>query len=194
MAPRASIRWHTACGKPEQRHQRPPGHGLGQYRQKDVFIVDGTVKDADGSEYRTVVRAAWDFLCGCCLGVAVFYRRIMGTYTRVNIPRGFVVTTFSIATVNVTVGLSLNSVVNAGARDLVSQIASYQQKNGHFPTSLTNVMADPDLRRLKRNRLVFGAAVTYISDGKTFHLSHTRYLIGDSVWNQHTREFQPTLD
>ena len=134
------------------------------------------------------------FLVVVLTGIAVFYRRIIATYVRLNIPREFVVTTLGIAAVNVIAGLSLNSVVDTKAKDLVTRIERYRQKNGYFPTSLANVADDQDLHRLKRNHLIFGAAVVYTSDGKIFYFSYSRYLVGDSVWNENKHEFQHPLD
>ena len=59
------------------------------------------------------------FLLIALTGIAVFYQRIIATYARLNIRREFVLTTLAIASVNVIVGLSLNSVVDAKAKDLV---------------------------------------------------------------------------
>ena len=134
------------------------------------------------------------FLVVALTGIAVFYRRIIATYTRLNIRREFVVTTLSIAAINLIAGLSLNSVVDAKAKDLVTQIERYRQKNGYFPTSLTDVADEQDMHRLKRNHLIFGAAVAYTSDGKRFYFNHSRDLVGDSVWNEDKHEFQRALD
>jgi hypothetical protein len=38
-------------------YQRPPEHGRWQYRQKDGFVVDGVVKDADGSDMEVMLLA-----------------------------------------------------------------------------------------------------------------------------------------
>ena len=47
-------------------YQRPPGKGRWQYRQKDGFVIDGVVKDADGSDMDVMLLAdanhrVWEF-------------------------------------------------------------------------------------------------------------------------------------
>jgi hypothetical protein len=47
-------------------YQRSSGHGRGQYRGKDGFVVDGLVKDADGTEMDVMLLAdanhrVWEF-------------------------------------------------------------------------------------------------------------------------------------
>lgn len=47
-------------------YQRPLEHGRWQYRQKDGFVVDGAVKDADGSDMDVLLLAdsnhrVWEF-------------------------------------------------------------------------------------------------------------------------------------
>jgi hypothetical protein len=47
-------------------YERPPENGRWQYRQRDGFVVDGVVKDADGSEMEVMLLAdanhrVWEF-------------------------------------------------------------------------------------------------------------------------------------
>lgn len=38
-------------------YKRPPEHGRWQYRQRDGFVIDGTVKDADGTDMEVMLLA-----------------------------------------------------------------------------------------------------------------------------------------
>lgn len=127
--------------------------------------------------------------------IAYAYRHIIERYVRViKVSRKFLLVSVIAIATNLVIGISLNAVMRIRARDLALRVEEYKSRYGVFPKSLLDIADDSERDNFRKNRMLLGAHVTYVSDGSKFYLSYDSYPAGGWMWDEADKHFEAELD